>query len=77
MLKKSIQKRVEHHLISLDVNKQKESIEKETIATSEVPSLPGGVLELNVKQMEKSNIIEMRNKSAKKLEEVLKKTNQM
>ena len=77
MLKKSIQKRVEHHLISLDVNKQKESIEKETIATSEVPSLPGGVLELNVKQMEKSNIIEMRNKNAKKLEEVLKKTNQM
>ena len=77
MLKKSLQKRVEHHLISLDVNKQKESIEKETIATSEVPSLPGGVLELNVKQMEKSNIIEMRNKSAKKLEEVLKKTNQM
>ena len=70
MLKRSIQKRVEHRMARVDGAKQRESVEKETIATSEAPSLPKGVLELNVKQMEKSSIIEMRNKNARRLEEV-------
>ena len=46
VFKNSIMKRVEHHISDKEPIKDKESV---TAAPSEVPSLPGDVLELNVK----------------------------
>ena len=48
IFKNSIMKRVEHHISDKDPIKENEK-ESVTAAPSEVPSLPGDVLELNVK----------------------------
>ena len=72
VFKNSLAKRVAHY-----IQDQEPAKEIETLATSEAPSLPGDVLELNVNKMKKTSIMEMRSKNAKKLDEVVKKAEHM
>ena len=72
IFRKSLLKRVEHWLCSQD-----QLQEMPTLASSEAQSsIPSDMLELNAQQIE-TKLIEMRNKNAKRLEDVVRKADDM